>query len=299
MGSFCCDYSSGSSFRINWAAYVSCPLAVRPVIMSYIWPKRDFSMRNTSIAGLLVMIIAGVAPAQEKDKDKKVAQLRWFGHSYFVLVTTAGTRVAFDPHAINEYGAPIIAPDIVVISHLHNDHNRKEVFSNAESKDLKVFNGVVVKGKSTDWAKLDEKEKDVRVRSVGTYHDVEEGAKRGKNGVMIVEADGLVFCHLGDLGHELSEEQVKAIGKVDVLMIPVGGIYTINGETAKKVVDQLKPRLFILPMHYGTKVYEDLPGPDEFLDGQKTVRKLEGTNLLEIPPDLKTEKPAVVILGWK
>lgn len=255
-------------------------------------------MRNTIIAGLLIALFAGASPAQEKDKDKKVDQLRWFGHSYFVLVTTKGTRVAFDPHAISEYGAPIIAPDIVVISHLHNDHNRKEVFSNAESKDLKVYNGLVVKGKGTDWAKIDEKEKDVRVRNVGTFHDVEDGAKRGKNSVMIVEADGLVFCHLGDLGHELTEEQVKAIGKVDVLMIPVGGIYTINGEVAKKVVDQLKPRLFILPMHYGTKVYEDIPGPDEFLDGQKKVNKLEG-NLLEIPPDLKADKPAVVILGWK
>jgi L-ascorbate metabolism protein UlaG (beta-lactamase superfamily) len=173
------------------------------------------------------------------------------------------------------------------------------VFSNAESKDLKVFNGLVVKGKGTDWAKIDEKEKDVRVRSVATYHDEEDGAKRGKNGVMIVEADGLVYCHLGDLGHALTEEQVKAIGKVDVLMIPVGGIYTINGETAKKVVEQLKPRLFILPMHYGTKVYEELPGPDEFLDGQKKVSKLEGSNLLSIPPDLTADKPTIVILGWK
>ena len=252
-------------------------------------------MRYTPIAGLLVVLFAGTAAAQ--DKDKKVAQLRWFGHSYFLLQTTAGTKVAFDPHAIREYSAPIIAPDIVVISHLHNDHNRKEVFSNGESKDLKVFNGLVVKGKGTDWAKLDEKEKDIRVRSVGTYHDPEEGAKRGKNSVMIVEADGLVFCHLGDLGHELTEEQVKAIGKVDVLMIPVGGIYTINGETAKKVVSQLQPRLYILPMHYGTKVYEELPGPDEFLDGQKKVSKLD-SNLLSIPIDLKADKPSVVVMGW-
>jgi L-ascorbate metabolism protein UlaG (beta-lactamase superfamily) len=108
-----------------------------------------------------------------------------------------------------------------------------------------------------------------------------------------------VFCHLGDLGHELSEEQVKAIGPVDVLMVPVGGIYTLNGDGAKKVVGQLKPRLYVLPMHYGTKVYMDLPGPDEFLDGQKDVRALADTNLLEFPATLKADRPTVVVLGWK
>jgi L-ascorbate metabolism protein UlaG (beta-lactamase superfamily) len=232
-------------------------------------------------------------------QDKKTVQVRWFGHSYFLLITTAGTKVAFDPHAISEYGAAQISPDIVLISHPHNDHNRKEILANADSKDLKTVQGVLPKGRTGEWAKIDEKVKDVRVRSVGTYHDEEEGAKRGKNAVFVVQADGLVVCHLGDLGHELSEEQVKAIGPVDVLMIPVGGIYTLNGETAKKVVAQLRPRLYVLPMHYGTKVYQDLPGPDEFLDGQKEVRILADTNLLEFPATLKADRPTVILLGWK
>jgi L-ascorbate metabolism protein UlaG (beta-lactamase superfamily) len=248
------------------------------------------------LAGLTVAAI--VFPAAAQEKDKKVAQLRWFGHSYFLLVTSSGTRVAFDPHAIADYGAPPIAPDIVVISHNHNDHNRKEIFTNADSKDLKAFYGVTPKGKGGEWAKIDEKVRDVRVRSVGTYHDEEEGAKRGKNAAMIVEADGMVFCHLGDLGHELTEEQIKAIGPVDVLMIPVGGIYTINGETAKKVVAQLKPKLFILPMHYGTSVNSDALPPDEFLEGQKKVDKLE-VNYLDIPVGLKKDQPSVVMMSWK
>lgn len=232
-------------------------------------------------------------------QEKKLAQIKWYGHSYFLLKTSAGTKIAFDPHAISEYGAPIIAPDVVVISHNHDDHNRKEIFSNADSKDLKVFNGLEVKGKNVDWATVDEKTKDIRVRSVGTYHDREKGAKRGKNSVMIVEADGLVYCHLGDLGHDLTEEQIKAIGPVDVLMIPVGGIYTINGEHANTVVSQLKPKMFVLPMHYGTTAYTDLPGPDEFLDGQKNVRQLTTTNTLDIPLGTKIDKPTVVMLGWK
>jgi L-ascorbate metabolism protein UlaG (beta-lactamase superfamily) len=248
---------------------------------------------------VIASLVAALAVLPAAAQEKKVLQLRWYGHSFFLLTTTAGTKVAFDPHAISEYGAPPLSPDIVVMSHNHDDHNRKEILANGDSKDLKAFHGITQKGKAGEWAKIDEKVKDVRVRNVPTYHDAEEGAKRGKNSIFIIEADGLKICHLGDLGHELNEEQVAAIGAVDVLMVPVGGIYTINGETAKKVVAQLKPRLFVIPMHYGTRVYTDILPPDEFLEGQKNVRNLgEATNLLEIPPDLKADKPTVVVMGW-
>ena len=251
-------------------------------------------MRRLLFAGLMAAFAALPAAAQ----DKKVVEIRWYGHSYFQLITTAGTKVVFDPHAISEYGAPPLSPDIVVMSHNHDDHNRKEILANGDSKDLKAFYGITPKGKGGEWAKIDEKVKDVRVRNVPTYHDNEEGAKRGKNSIFIIEADGLKICHLGDLGHDLTEEQVTAIGPVDVLMVPVGGIYTINGEVAKKVVAQLKPRLFVLPMHYGTKVYSDVLPIDEFLDGQKNVRKMEDSNVLDFPADLKADKPTVVVLGW-
>ena len=252
-------------------------------------------MRRSAVFGVLALLVFGHATGAQ---EKKVAALNWLGHSYFMLTTTAGTRVAFDPHAISEYGSPMLAPDIAVITHPHNDHNRTEVFTNADSKELKVFQGVVVKGKKDDWAKIDETFKNIKFRTVGLYHDKEEGKKRGKNSAFIVEADGLKFCHLGDLGHDLDDEMVKAIGPVDVLMIPVGGIYTINGEEAKKAVAQLKPRLFVLPMHYATKVYTEVLPPDEFLDGQKYVRKLDG-NRLDIPLDLKPDHPTVVMLEWK
>jgi L-ascorbate metabolism protein UlaG (beta-lactamase superfamily) len=137
---------------------------------------------------------------------------------------------------------------------------------------------------------------------MGTYHDAMNGMQRGKNSVFIVEADGLVFCHLGDLGHELTPEQVKTIGKVDVLMVPVGGIYTINGEVAKKVVAQLKPRLYVVPMHYAVAGYDDLLGPDEFLEDQPkdSIKKTPDTNELVIPVDIKAPAtPSIVLLGWK
>src|SRR5206468_12847459 len=97
---------------------------------------------------------------------------------------------------------------------------------------------------------------------------------------------------------EVTEAQVKMVGPADVLAVPVGGIYTVNGEVAKRVVAQLKPRLSIIPVRYGTKASSGVPPPDGFLDGQKNLRDLKEGNLLEILPDLKPEKPTVVLMGW-
>jgi L-ascorbate metabolism protein UlaG (beta-lactamase superfamily) len=118
--------------------------------------------------------------------------------------------------------------------------------------------------------------------------------------VFILEADGLRIVHLGDLGHLLSKDQIKKIGPVDVLMIPVGGVYTINGSEAKEVVEQLKPRYYILPMHYGIKGYDALLSPDEFLDEQKLDVLRPRKNELVI--DLGAKPPAapkIVMLGWE
>src|SRR5262249_50801014 len=151
----------------------------------------------------------------------------------------------------------------------HNDHTQVGIIENA--REAKIINGLKAEGKRLDWNLIDEKFKDVRVRTVGVFHDTTFGTERGKVAVFVIEVDGLRIVHLGDLGHLLNEEQIKRIGPVDVLMIPVGGVYTINGSEAREVVKQLKPRKYILPMHYGTAVYNDLLPADEFLDEQKKV----------------------------
>jgi len=93
----------------------------------------------------------------------------------------------------------------------------------------------------------------VRVRTVATYHDDKQGAERGKNAIFIFDLGGLRIAHLGDLGHKLSDDQVKQIGAVDVATIPVGGFYTLDGKGAAEVIGQLKPKIAI-PMHYTTPV---------------------------------------------
>ncbi|MBA4187154.1 MAG: Zn-dependent hydrolase [Planctomycetaceae bacterium] len=243
----------------------------------------------------LTLFVSLASPAKAQDDAKKV-KLRWFGQSMFQLETPGGKLVVFDPQAIPVFSPPRLTADITLISHPHNDHNQVEVLKDKG----RVFEGVKAgKGTKTEWVAVDEKVGAIRVRSLGTFHDAVNGMQRGKNSVWVVETEGLTFVHLGDLGHELSDAQVKAIGKVDVLMVPVGGIYTINGDQAKKVVEQLKPRLFVIPMHFGVPGFDDILGPTEFLEEQKNLKKLTETNELEIPVDLKAETPSVVLLGWK
>ena len=171
-------------------------------------------------------------------------------------------------------------------------------FPNERKKWEFSVNGILSKARRMEWNLTDEKFRDVRFRTVGTYHDNSQGMERGKNAVFVLEVDGLRIVFLGDLGHILSPGQVKEIGPVDVLIIPVGGIYTLNGSEAKQVVRQLKPKKYIVPMHYGTKVYEDLLPADEFLDDQKNVKRYP-TNKLELDPDFKPDTPQIAILNWK
>ena len=235
-----------------------------------------------------------------QDPPAKAVTLRWYGQSFFQLETSAGVKVVFDPHAIPTFDAPRVPADIVLISHNHNDHNQPEVLA-GPPKENDIYRGIVEpKPGRQEWKPYDEKRGQIRIRTLATYHDAVNGMQRGKNTVWVVEADGLVFCHLGDLGHKLTDAQVQAIGKVDVLMVPVGGIYTINGDVAKKVVAQIKPRLYVIPMHYGVPGFDDLLGPDEFLDGQTNLKKMTDTNALVVPADAKTpDAPTVVLLGWK
>jgi L-ascorbate metabolism protein UlaG (beta-lactamase superfamily) len=248
----------------------------------------------TRFLAAVAALALAVSPAAAQDAKK--VKLRWYGQSFFQLETSAGTKVVFDPHAIPEYGRHLVSADLVLVSHEHTDHNQVEILENAMK--AKLIRGLKLKGKNLVWNLIDEKFKDVSVHSVGTYHDKAEGMERGRSTAFVVEADGLKFVHLGDLGHELTPEMVKAIGPVDVLMIPVGGVYTLNGADAKDVIKQLKPRLYVVPMHYGTKVYEDLLPIDEFLKDQTKVERRTDTNELVVPAGMKADAPTTVILGW-
>ncbi len=221
------------------------------------------------------------------------ASIQWFGQSTFLLTTSRGTRLLTDP--TNASGGYAIQPfqgvDVVTITHEHGDHNNLA---------LAPGNPVVIRGlRDNDWAQVDQTVKDVKVKTVPTYHDNQNGSQRGKNAVFLVEVDGLRIVHLGDLGHVLSQEQVAIMGPVDALLIPVGGFFTIDPVAATKVLEQLSPKAAI-PMHYKTPKMNPQwsGGPvDPFLEGKK-VEKLTG-NKLELSRSRLPATTTVYVLGYE
>jgi L-ascorbate metabolism protein UlaG (beta-lactamase superfamily) len=264
-------------------------------------------MRRVLLPLFALLLTAAFAPAADKGFT-----VRWLGQSFVTVETPSGKVIAFDPQVMTEFERkdPIKA-DFVCVSHPHNDHNRVDeaIADGKDPKKVKVFQGLTVDpnkpNKPGEWSKLDEKVKvsdtvSYRFRTFGCYHDEMGGLKRGKNAAFIVEADGLTFCHLGDLGHTFTEAEAKVIGKIDVLFIPIGGTYTINAESAKEVVDVLKPTLYVIPVHYAVENRpESLVGPDEFVDNFKDTKKMTETNELSIPVGAKAEKYTPVLLGWE
>ena len=183
-------------------------------------------------------------------------KITWHGHSCFTIATAQGS-VTVDPFQDNYVpGLGIIRPvsDAVFCSHGHGDHH------------------------GIDAVQLTGKDCGVGVETVSTFHDEVEGAKRGTNLIHIFSAEDMKVIHMGDLGCELTVEQIAALSNPDVLLIPVGGFYTIDAKQAKAIIDQLTPRV-IIPMHYkGNGFGFDVIAPvDDFLSlWQGTVKVLEG-----------------------
>src|SRR5262245_5738597 len=217
----------------------------------------------------LATILAGWANVHSGEDKVTPITVEWLGQSFFIITSSKGTRIAFDPHNMPEYNVPreVKAVDIVFISHNHNDHTQVVVFENAKKENKpKIVAGCKGVGLRSEWENVKGEFKDLKYYNVGSYHDSLQGMKYGKNAIFVVEVDGWRICHLGDLGHELIPEQIKRIGTVDVLMVPCGGIYALNGAEATKVIAQIKPKQYIFPMHYGTKVFDDLLPIDEFVE---------------------------------
>ena len=136
----------------------------------------------------------------------------------------------------------------------------------------------------------------ITFRGIASYHDTENGAVRGDNTIFCFAPDGMRVCHLGDLGHPLPDATVAEIGPVDVLLIPVGGNFTIDAETAAGICDQIQPRV-IIPMHYRTpKVDMAIAKVDEFLEGRSPLTRL-GISEIEISQASIDHFRGTVVLG--
>lgn len=253
-----------------------------------------------ALSALLLLSLA--APAAEP----KIT-IRWHGQSFFEIISPEGVRIVTDPHAIEVFGRKSVKGDLILMSHLHDDHTQVDVVENKDkAKQVHALRKLDKEGTRTAWNDVDVKLKDVHVTMVQSYHDNVSGLKRGKNGIFKIDiGDKFRIVHLGDLGHVLKGEQVRALGKVDVLMIPIGGIYTINGLDAQRIVEQIKPSRLIIPMHYAAGPYTDLLDlqKSHFLDEQEmgVVEKLDNkTNEITIDPKAEAPKePIIAILSWE
>lgn len=194
-------------------------------------------------------------------------KIKYLGHSSFVITLDSGIKIIIDPYVTGGalgYGRIEESADIVIVSHDHFDHNNvAAVRGNPE----------LVTGAVTT------KIKGIEFKGIPSYHDDAGGRQRGKNTIFCFEVDGIRVCHLGDLGHQLSAQQVADLGKVDILLIPVGGSVTLDAKVAGQVGDKLKPRV-IIPMHYKTgKCALPIAGVDEFLRGEEGVNKLDASEV--------------------
>lgn len=182
-------------------------------------------------------------------------EITWLGHSAFRIRGKTSTVVTdpYDPGTVGLKFAKTEA-NIVTISHGHADHNRP---------DLVTGTPQVITGPG------EYEIGGVSIFGISTFHDNKQGAERGKSTVYVITIDGVVICHLGDLGHKLTEEQVGEIGNVDVVLIPVGGVYTIDAKDAASIVATIEPSV-VIPMHYkieGVKseIMSSLDGVEKFI----------------------------------
>lgn len=190
-------------------------------------------------------------------------KIKWLGHASFLITSEEGLKIVTDPYTVGsgiDYGRIQETADIVTVSHKHGDHSNV-----ASVKGNPVT--VTAVGRQTV--------KGIDFNGVTSYHDPAKGGQRGANIIFCFTLDGLRICHLGDLGHQLQTAQISDIGEVDLLLIPVGGVFTIDAEDAAKVCQNLSPKV-IIPMHYKTvKCGYPIAGVDDFIRGRENVRRLD------------------------
>lgn len=176
---------------------------------------------------------------------------------------------------------PSLSADILLITHSHHDHSNKKAIKGTP---------FLIEGPG------EYEVKGVFIQGIPSFHDNVQGKQRGQNTIYTIEAEDMRLCHLGDLGQkELTSEQIEEIGDIDILMIPVGGVYTINSKEANRIIAQLEPRI-VIPMHYHIpKLKIKLEGVDKFLKefGRKSI--VPQPKLLIKKKDLTEETKLVVL----
>lgn len=198
-------------------------------------------------------------------------KLTWYGHSCFMLETEQGS-VVFDPYepgSVPGLELPELRADLCLCSHGHHDHGYKEA------------------------VRLSGRQPELKVWEFPCFHDDKQGMMRGKNLMHLVQAEGRRVLHMGDLGHMPETQLIEQLGQIDLLLIPVGGYYTIDSAMAAGIVRTLEPKI-VVPMHYRGEGfgYEVLSAVEEFTERMDRVKVMD-TNILE--PHWEEEHITIVL----
>ncbi len=213
-------------------------------------------------------------------------ELTWLGHSCFRLKGKDATLLTDPPSPTTGYALGRITADIVTISHDHPGHN----YVTGVGGEPRVVTGPG-----------EYEIEQVLITGVRTFHDRERGKLRGRNTAYLITMDDVHICHLGDLGDRLDEKALGELAHADVLLVPVGGQYTLDAERAAEVIAQLEPRI-IVPMHYQTTTYKPAEAP---LDGvekfchEMGVEVAEPVSKLVITPSNLPSEPQIVLFNYR
>jgi L-ascorbate metabolism protein UlaG (beta-lactamase superfamily) len=217
----------------------------------------------------------------------KYMQIIWQGQSCFQMISSQGknhqVNIVIDPFDESlGLRVPKLEADILLVTHQHHDHNNVKAVAG---------NPFLIEGPG------EYEIKEVFIQGIPSWHDDKQGKERGQNTIYTIETEEIRLCHLGDLGQkELTSEQIEKIGEVDILMIPIGGVYTISAKEAVKIMSQIEPNI-ILPMHYQIpKLKLKLDGLDKFLKtmGIKSITPLAKLSIKK--KDISPEEAKIIVL---
>jgi L-ascorbate metabolism protein UlaG (beta-lactamase superfamily) len=213
-------------------------------------------------------------------------KIKWYGHAAFLITSDQGLKIIIDPYEPGAFGGQLSygmikdQAEIVLTSHDHADHNY--------TKDI-PGSPQIIKGSGSKTIK------GISIKGISTYHDPSKGSERGTNTIFAIKLGNIQLCHLGDLGHLLSDKDLAEIGPVDILLIPVGGFFTIDPKEATRVAEQIKPKILI-PMHFKTeKCGFPISPVEDFLRGKTNIKRAKASEATFDKANLPQQMEIVVL----